>query len=332
MSDSLSGQTVLVTGATGFLGGALVHRLAAEGVQMRALARNPQRAGYIQHLEGVEIVQGDLQDASRMAELVQGCTVVFHVAAATGGPINHQRTINVEATRKLALAAAQAGVARIVYVSTIAVYGFRYQGTITEEMPPQPRHDPYNVTKAEAESALREVTASHGLAYSIIRPGMIYGPRSGVWTGQLFRLARLKPTPFLGPGSGSIQTIHVDDVVEQLYIQATHPNAVGETFNAAPDPPPTWRELLGTYASLAGHDSWLSLPPQLGTLVAPPLDGLLSLRGEPHDLPDLAAYIQRRTVYSMDKARRLLDWQPRVDLASGIASCVPWLREQGLLK
>lgn len=328
---TLAGKTALVTGATGFVGGALVRRLVAEGVCVRALARDTQRADYIRSLDRAEIVVGDITDSAQMQAIAQGCDLVFHIAAATNGQIGLQRQVNVEGTRNLALAAVRAGVERFVHVSTLAVYGFRIPDLVTEDQPLAPGRDPYNITKAGGETALREIAAAYDLPFSIIRPGIIYGPRSGMWTGALFRLARLRPTPWFGDGSGTAPAIHIDDLMQQVLIQAAHPAATGEAFHCVSDPPPTWRAFLMGYAKLAGHNRWLAIPPVVARLVAPVIETALALRGEPKDVPDLAAFSQRRVTYSMDKARRLLGWEPQIDLEAGIASCAPWLRQRGWL-
>jgi nucleoside-diphosphate-sugar epimerase len=129
-----------------------------------------------------------------------------------------------------------------------------------------------------------------------------------------------------------MQAIHVDDVVQQMLLQATQPAAVGEAFNATPDPPVSWREFFRHYAELNGKQRWLALPPVLGDIAAPLIDVALRLRNDPYDTAAAIRFLQRWTLYSMDKSRRLLDWEPQVDLARGIESCIPWLREEGLLK
>jgi nucleoside-diphosphate-sugar epimerase len=328
---TLQGKTVLVTGATGFLGGALTQRLTAEGAKVRALVRRPNRDAYIRDLPQLEIVTGDLTDAASLKTATENCDVVFHVAASIGGSLAHQRQANVEGTRNLALAAAQNGVGRFVHVSSIAVYGYAYSGDITEDLPPKPKSDPYNITKAEAETALHEVATAQGLPFTILRPGMIYGPRSGMWTRQMFQLARRAPAVWFGDGGGSAYPIHVEDVVSQMLIQATHPAALGQTFNATPDPSPTWREFLGAYSQLAGHDRWLGIPYGLLNIGAPIAEAFLRLMGEPRDVPLMARMIQRRDHYKMTRAKDLLNWQPQITLEQGIQSCAPWLREEGLL-
>jgi len=117
-----------------------------------------------------------------------------------------------------------------------------------------------------------------------------------------------------------------------LVTLASHPNAVGETFNCTPDPSPTWREFLGSYAALAGHDHWLGIPPLVIKPVAWPVAKLVPEHNRLRDLPDLASFVTSYVTFSMDKARNLLNWQPRVSLQKGIQRCVPYLREKGLLE
>lgn len=329
--DGLAGQTILITGATGFLGGALACEAARRGAAVRVLARHPQRAEALRGLPNSEIVIGDITEAGQMRAAAQGCTLVIHAAAALKGPLVCQMTANRDGTANVMQAAAQAGVQRVVHVSTISVYGYKNTGDVTEETPPNPGSDPYGLSKLAAEQAVHESGAARSVRYSIVRPGMIYGPQSGMWTGQMFRWARRRPTIFIGDGSGSCYAVHVDDVVDLTLLLATHPAAVGQTFHCTPDPSPTWRDFLSGYARLAGHETWLGLPPALLWPVAA-LAGVVAPRSSPlKDLPDLLPFSQRTVTYRMTKARDLLGWSPRVPLEAGIAGCADWLRRSGLL-
>ena len=220
-------QPIFVTGGTGFLGGALVKRLSDDGHRVRVLARDPARAGYIRDLPGVELIPGEMTEARSVTNALSGCDLVFHVAAATNGSQALQRHTNVEGTRCVVEAAAAAGVTRFVHVSTVAVYGYAKSVIIRESAPMTPGNEPYIPPKAAAERLVQEIAVAHGMPYSIIRPAMIYGPRSGMWTEKVFRLAALRPTPFIGDGSGSAYPIYVDDVVDLMCVLGTHPAAVG---------------------------------------------------------------------------------------------------------
>lgn len=329
---ALEGQRVLVTGASGFLGGALARALAAQGAQVRGLVREPSRGGYIAGQPNIELAQGDLADAESLRRAVEGCTVVFHVAAALGGSPDKQHAINVEGTRRLAQIAAEAGVRRLVNVSSVAVYGFRdMPERVTEETPPSPTLYAYSTTKLGAETALREVAAQTGLDYAIIRPGMIYGPRSNPWTVQMFKLSRGWAVPFIGDGHGYAIPIHVDDVCSLTMLLGHHPAASGQVFNCAPDPGISWREFLGAYAALKGRSRWLGIPSWIVGALAPVI-ALLAPRGTLFkDFPAVLRGNLRQVTFSTEKARRLLGWQPKMSLAQGIQSCVPYLKEIGLL-
>ncbi len=325
---TLQGEQVLITGATGFLGGALALKLAAQGAHVRALVRSPQKAGFLP--PEIERFSGDVTDVETMRRAAEGCAVVFHVAAVFSG-VAPQFAVNVDGTRAVVAAAGEAGAKRLVHVSSIATYGFNYPHDVTEDMPLAPGAMPYNVTKAQGEGVVREIADRYGLSYTIIRPSMIYGPKAGLWTEQMFRLASLNPTPWIGDGSGSAYPIYVDDVVDMLILAATHPNAHNQAFNCTPDPSPTWREYLQSYSRLAGHQNWLALPPLLllalggiALLVSPPLS-------EGRDLPDALQYARRYITFKMTKARDLLDWQPPTDLPTGIAHCADYLRSIGKL-
>ncbi len=332
MFEALAGKTVFVTGASGFLGGQLVRRLAAEGAHVKALVRSIERAGYINGVFGVEIVLGDITEPQRLRDLMAGCELVYHVAATTRGSEALQRAVNIVGTQNVMHAAADVGARRVVHISTIAVYGYGYRGDVTEDFPMNPAREFYGQTKAQAELVVQHVAAQRGIAYAVIRPSFIYGPRSSTWTGQIFDLATRTPIPFVGSGRGHAHPIHVDDVCGLAMLAGVHPAANGQTFHSTPDPAPTWREWLLAYRALTGKPPrWLGVPP----LIITPIAQVTALWSSREDigavLPQLLAFIQARVTYKMDKARALLGWQNRVGLTDGVAGCAIWLREIGQL-
>lgn len=328
MSD-LTDKTVVVTGATGFLGAVIVRQLSERGAKVRALARRPGRDLYIRDLPDVAVVRGDVTDYAQMLAVMNGADYVIHSAAALSGNIETQSTVNVHGTYNVARAASACGVRRMVHVSTISVYGYRYRTDVTEECPHDPGADPYHVTKSGAERTLTNIATSYNLDYSIVRPGMIYGPYSHTWTERMFSLAQRGV--WLGDGSGSAYPVYVDDVADLCLLLLTHPAASREAFNCTPDPSPTWREFLGEYAALAGGSRWVGVP----RFLLRPLMALLSFTAPANsrnkDLNDLLPFLTNHITYRMDKARDLLDWTPRTSLQDGVANCAPYLREKGLL-
>ena len=259
--------------------------------------------------------------------------MVFGVGAATGGALAVQYEVNVTAVGRLADAAATAGVGRLVQVSSLAAYGYGPPAVVSEETPLRPGVEYYGQTKALGEARLRQRAAAHGLPIAIVRPGMIYGPRSGFWTGGAFRLMDRSPAFVPGAGDQPCPAVFIDDVVDLLITAAEHPGAVGEAFNAVSDPQPTLRAFLGAYAAMAGRDVLLPIPLPVLRGVAPLAEAGLRLFGEPQPVRAMVEFlIAHGRTYSMDKAARLLDWRPRVGLAEGMAQAEAWLRETGLLR
>jgi nucleoside-diphosphate-sugar epimerase len=244
-----------------------------------------------------------------------------------------QEAVNVTGTRQVAEAAAAQGVERLVHVSSIATYGYRRDGHFSEADPLTPTpYEPYSISKVQAEAVVREVAAARNLSFSIIRPGMIYGPRSGQWTDVLFRHATRKPIIWFGAGDGATFPIFIDDVVDMLVVLATHPTAHNETFNCVYPEATTWGEFIGAYAALTGNQSWLKLPVGPVKLLAQALGTLAPPSSRLKAAPDALHALLRQASIDMTKAQNLLGWQPQVDLAEGVQRCVPYLRERGWLK
>jgi nucleoside-diphosphate-sugar epimerase len=247
-----------------------------------------------------------------------------------GGPLDAQRRINTGGTQIALEAASAAGARRFVHVSSIAVYGNVLPVRVREDTPLMPGASPYGISKAEADRLVATRSAAHGLSASIVRPGMIFGPGSNMWTANVFRLARLRPTPFFGDGGMPAPTIFVDDLVELLLLAGEHPAANGQVFNAVMDPAPSWRDYIGAFARLAGDESWLSIPPTALrvlaglTLLFAPRDSVL------RDLPDMVERVIGPASFSAEKACDLLGWRATTTVQDGVQRSAAWLREIGL--
>ncbi len=325
----IQGTRILITGGTGFLGSAVAQHLAARGAQIAVLVRSPEKAAAAQ-AAGFSAARGDITNRESVRHAVDNATYVIHCAASFGKP-DDQRDVNINGTRILAEECAFAGVRQLVHISSIAVYGFARRGIVDETTPPAPGAYSYARTKLGGENAIREVAMHTGLNTTIIRPGMIYGPGSSNWTLELFRYARRKPIFFPGDGSGSAHPIYIDDVVSAIARVTGDESLNGAIFNISADPAPTWREWLLAYANLAGHQSWVSVPPVVARTGAGLLMSFAGRTSLIRDLPELVDQFMEKVTYSTAKARRELGWSPQVSLAEGVERCAPWLREKGLL-
>ena len=328
---SLTESPVLVTGASGFIGGRLAERLAAEDkASVVGAGRSfPDEAKL--HSAGVTIHRADVRDTSAMERLCEGKRVVFHLAAwlerGKGGEADAY-AVNVDATRALVTAAARAGCERFVLVSTISVYGLPATDQVDESVPIDvTQGDLYGRTKALGEEAAREAAAKANLAISIVRPAMVYGPRSGGWTVGMLRLVQKGVPVIFGDGQGHAYPVYVDDVVDMVRLAATRPEAKAEAFNAC-DAAVTWERFFSFYGAMSGKRP-RRVPMPIAYLIAR-ANELFKL-GIPLTAERLERYV-RKLQYPTAKAERLLGWQVRVPIEEGMRRSEAWLRETGKLR
>lgn len=316
-----------VTGATGFIGGHLARRLRERGDDVVALVRTPARAGDLREL-GCSIVEGDLSDGDAIRRGVEGCDAVFHVAATykVGVPRSQRAALdeaNVRGTERVLDAAVEAGVARIVYVSTGNVYG-NTRGAVVDEsyVRPQPPEflSHYDRTKYEAHGVALERIAA-GAPIVIVQPGGVYGPGDPSELGNMIdqtRTGRLKLRMF--PEAG-FEFVFVEDVAEGILL-AHDRGRVGESYNLGGEQG-TLGDLVDKTAALAGRRApRVTMPPALMKLAIPigPLVG--KAMGFPPNLAELIRTSDGVTFFMTDdKARRELGYSPR-DLDTGLRQTV----------
>jgi len=320
--------SVLVTGASGFIGGRLTERLLREdGARVVGTGR---RFANETARQGAELVRADLRDAATRVSLCAGKQIVFHLAAwaGQGNDATEAHAVNVEATQALAEAAARAGVQRFVLVSTAAAYGLPDTDDVDELVPlATDQGDLYGRTKALGEQAALEVAKRTGLPLTIVRPAMVYGPGSKTWTVGMLRLLQKGVPMLFGDGSGHAFPVFIDDVLDMLRLVATHPQAPGEAFNAS-GPSVTWAQFLGYYARMSGrHLRRLPMPVARVLVQA---NKLLHL-GLPLTVERLQ-YVSRRLKFPTVKAERILGWRQLVALDAGMQRSEEWLRQSGFLK
>lgn len=322
-------RRLLITGS-GCLGSALVRRLAAEDYDVTVFDVSQSRLAELGN--GVTTIRGDITDAVAVKSAASGMDVVIHTAASLDGEADLQRRVNIIGTATVAEAAAEAGVERLVHVSSNAVYGIAHRTDITEDMGPSPSNQVYSITKAQGEAEVQRVAAESGLAYTIIRPAGIFGPGAEYFSASFFKRGRRKPVIFIGGGDGAMYCSFVDDVADLIVIAATHPGAVGEVFNCVIDPPPTQREYMAAWSRLSGHDKYLGIPMVLGKLAGMVTRPFAKKGSYLSELNANLDYIDRFVRIDASKARDVLGWTPRYTLEAGVAATIPWLRETGLME
>jgi len=227
--------TVLVTGATGFIGPHVVHALRARDIPVRALVRDPAKAGRLTAW-GVEAVRGDVTDPLSLGAACAGVDAVVHlVAIITGRPADFER-IMAQGTRDLVAAAQEAGVRRFVLASALGLDEHTKDAV------------PYYRAKWEMERAVKE----SGVEYVIFRPSFVFGKDGGVLP-TFVRLARFAPvTPIVGPGTQRLQPIWVEDLAEYFARSLDEPNVANRTFDVGGPDAPTWNEFWSRLKKVLG--------------------------------------------------------------------------------
>jgi len=334
---------VVLTGATGFIGGAVARRLAAEGVAVHALTRpGADRT----RLAGQPIVfhDGDFTDPASLAGLFDGATWVIHAAGMLGraGVSEAEyRRVNAEGARAFLAAAAEATRAgrtaaglRVLHVSTAGVLGpirveqadsLRY-----DERAPLAPSNAYERSKALAEGYAAAL-AAEGLPLVVARPEFIYGPGDLHVLG-LFRAIQRGQFFYIGDGSNACHPTYVDDLVDGL-LACLRAGAPGGVYTIAGPRTLTFRELAETIAAALGvrPPRWRA-PRRLAWLGAAGLEavGRLTSRAVPLSRDGVAFFSESRGS-SIARARAELGYAPRVDLREGVARTVAWYRGEGLL-
>jgi nucleoside-diphosphate-sugar epimerase len=307
---------VFVTGGTGFIGGAVVRQLRGRGEDVVALVRNLAKGAALEAL-GCTLVAGDLNDERAIRSGMEGCDAVIHAAAVyeVGIPASARRSMqeaNVGGTERVLGAALEAGVGRVVYVSTVGVFGNTH-GRVVDESYENPADDftsEYEKTKWEAHQVARRLIGE-GLPCVIVQPGGVYGPGDTSSIGVLldqFLSGKMPLIPF--PELGMCLT-HVEDIAAGI-LSALDQGAPGEAYVLS-GPVTTVREAIGVVAAETGKKApRRALPTGLMKALTPigPLVG--KLMGQPPNLRELISSADGVTFWaSHDKATRELGYEPR---------------------
>ncbi|KPL25195.1 MAG: hypothetical protein AMJ93_00735 [Anaerolineae bacterium SM23_84] len=255
----LSGKRVLVTGGTGFIGGRLVERLILEHkADVRVLVRNFARAPRIARFS-IEMVHGDVTKPGDVERAVAGCEIVFHCAYGNQGSREMRRLVNVEGTENVLAAALQAGVKRVVHLSTLMVYGATSDGDLDETAPRRYSGNSYADTKLDAEKVAFDYVERHSLPVAVLQPTVVYGPFAPVWAVGVLHRLKTERMILVNGGNGLCNAVYIDDAVSAILLAAVREEAVGEAFLICGEQPITWRDFYSRYARMLGAAEMVSM-------------------------------------------------------------------------
>ena len=252
------GKRVLVTGGTGFIGGRLVERLVLEcNANVRILVRNFASASRIARFP-IEMVRGNVMESCDVEAAMNGCDIVFHCAWEVQDSESMERRVNVAGTRNVLEAALQAGVKRVVHLSTVLVYGAPPDGDFDETTSRNP-DNAYAKSNLEAEKLAVSYTEKHGLPVSVLQPTIVYGPYGRAWTVGVLNQLKRGNVILVNGGDGLCNVVYIDDMVSAIILAAVKNEAIGEVFLIAGERPVTWKEFYGRYEQILGFSSTVSM-------------------------------------------------------------------------
>lgn len=327
----LSRTFVLVTGATGAVGPALVDLLLSVGARVRILARTPARWSG----DRVEVGVGDIREFTTVADGVAGVDAVVHLAGVTEERVGNDpglyETTNVLGTRNVVEAARRAGVGRLVLLSSISVYGPSENVCHTERSEPRPNSE-YGRSKLRAEGvALPALTDRGQPLTAVLRAAAVYGPNM---RGNYLRLTRgLARRRFVPVGSGANQrtVVHESDVAAAAVLALWHPAAAGKIYNVTDGSVHTVRKIIDAICSALGRTPpRFSIPLGLASGAVWLASAMRQHRGASGtwSAESLRRYTENLAVEGA-LVQRELGYSPRYDLDSGWRHTVAALRFQG---
>ncbi len=315
-------MTVAVVGANGFIGSALTHKLCEKGYDVKGIVRSKERTlNPNNHLEIIAV--GEINGDTNWNDALKGIDVVIHLAArvhklndASVNPLAEYRRVNTEGTQRLAEVSAEAGVKRLIFISTIKVNGERTTGDAFAENHLAHPQDPYAISKWEAEQVLHRVAKYTGLEVVIIRPPLVYGPGVKANFLSLFKIVdRGIPLP-LASIKNRRSFIYLGNLVDAIVTCATHAEAAGQTYLVSDGEDVSTPELIRRVADALGKTAQLfPFPP-----------ALMKLAGKLTGKSDAVERLVSSLTIDSSKIRHELNWTPPYTMDQGLKETAEWFK------
>lgn len=334
----MSRGTVLVTGASGMVGKLLVPRLIEEGYEVGAMIRPTSDRSALENLD-VRIVEADLSKPETLSAAVEGFEYVVHTAAHLGdwGPAEMYRQINVVGLEHLLTAVRQnEHFKQWVQISSLGIYpAHDHHGTDESSPANVTGLDGYTRTKAEAEVLINRYISEFQFPATILRPGFIYGPGDQNIIPRLIENIRAGKMKMIGDGSKLLNNTNVHNLVDAIVLALGKSEAMGETFNIRDERLVDRKEFVTAVTDAMGKPFPKKVPEGLVRALVGPVEGAARLFGAKNAPLITKARIKFMAVnldFSIEKAKRVLGYEPKIDFQEGMRESLEWAREVGMIQ
>lgn len=336
-ADDLAGKTVLVTGASGFLGSRTVAILSEQGCSVHALVRKTSRTDHLR-LPKVTIFHGDVGEAETLKSAFEGADYVIHTAADTGGSEEGGKLSTIRGTRNILALCEQYKVKKLVYISSCNVYGvvdYGYGQVVTEEsslerFPEKRGH--YTHAKLMAEQLVTKFMENGTVPIVCLRPGTIYGPGGDIYTPMIGFSLSNKLFAVIGDGSFVLPLVYVDNLVEAILVALKKSNSTNKIYNVVDPVRVTKRDYMDHLVKkLYPYSSTIYIPFTILKMIVYFQEKLF---GAMKRKPFLTRYrllsSQKPIVYDSAKIRNELGWNPPVSLEAAFGNLISYERNRNL--
>ena len=333
----MSRGRLLITGATGMVGGLVTQRALEAGYTVRAMVRASSNRDSLNDL-GVEQVEADLSDPESLPPAFEGVDYVLNTAAHVGdwGPAEKFRAINVVALEHMVTACRNLGqLKRWVQVSSLGVYAaIHHHGTDETTPPDLSGLDGYTQTKAEAEIVLNRAIDQHDFPAVIVRPGFIYGPGDRHVVPRIIERLSDGQMKLIGDGKKMLNNTYAGNLVDGIMLALEKDEAVGETFNIRDERLVSREEFVGTIAKYMDLPMPKKVPEWLARSAVGFIEGFARWRGATQ-APLLTnariKFLALNLDFSIAKAKEKLGYAPQTDFRDGMKVALDWASSQGLI-
>ncbi len=324
---------ILVTGGNGFLGRNLISALQERGDRVRVLALPMEDTAWLEERD-VEVFRGDIRSPEILTVPMRGVEGVYHLAAMIGTwrAMEEYYAVNVTGTENVCRAALNAGVRRIVYISSAMVYDMATGHAATEDDFLEPLDEPYSLTKAQGDMVVQRMIREDHLPAVIIRAGTLIGPGDHLNFGRMAERVRTGKGIIIGSGKNVIPLVYITDLVQGLLLALDSDQAEGKVYNISNDQGITQKVFLATLAKEIGVAPPHIHVPYVPLYIAASIAERLAIFSKNRLLPFLTRHGVK--LYGADnrlsivKARRELRYTPNVSLMQAIHITCDWYLHQ----